>query len=90
MKKSKPVWQSKTLWGILIAAGGFFLHKFGIEVPAPANPNADFVQMQSYINQVKCAQGSMKDLASIAMNAAGFIMAFWGRLKADSALGVKK
>ncbi len=82
---SKQWYQSKTIWGIVFAALGTLLMKFGVDAPQlPAN--ADYEQIALYVQQVKDAQGSLSAIAGIAFSAFGFILALIGRVKADTTI----
>jgi hypothetical protein len=85
---TKPWYTSKTLYGLVIAAAGFFLAKYG--VPAAPSDNADFAQIQSYIAAIKAANGSFTSIAGTVLTAIGFLAALYGRIKADTQLTLGK
>lgn len=83
METTKKWYQSKTIWGIIIAALGFVLTNFlgvqGITLPE----NADFEQLKEYTEAVKAAQGNVGLIISQAMSIVGTILAIIGRVKAE-------
>jgi hypothetical protein len=84
MKISKSWYQSKTIWGILIAAVGYVLSNV-LQVPSVALPeNADFDQLKSYADAVAAAKGDISVIASQVVSAFGSLLAIIGRVKADS------
>lgn len=85
---TKPFWQSKTLIGLALAAGGYFLSKWGVPVTPAAN--SDFNQIQTYIEQIKQANGSFTAIAGTIITAAGFITALYGRIVSETKLTLKK
>lgn len=83
----KKWWQSKTIWGILIAAGGWFLSSV-LQVPdvqLPANP--DFDQLKAYADAIKAAQGNFTGIISQLIGLAGTVMAIIGRIQAGAKIG---
>lgn len=83
----KPWWQSKTIWGILIAAVGFVISEV-LKVPDVVLPeNADFEQLQQYVEAVKAAQGNLTVIISQVIAAVGTILAIYGRVKAEAKIG---
>jgi hypothetical protein len=83
----KPWWQSKTIWGILIAAVGFVISEV-LKVPNVVLPeNADFEQLQAYVEAVKAAKGDLSVIISQVVSAVGAILAIYGRVKAESKIG---
>lgn len=89
MKQVKPWYKSTTLWGIFIAAIGFGLSHWGVDVSAlnlPPNPDA-----QTVINtaeKIKDAHGSITGIISVIASALGSLIAIWGRITATKAVGV--
>ncbi len=55
--QTKKWYQSKTIWGIIVAALGYAMTLIGVEqVSLPEN--ADFEQLKAYAESVKAAQGN--------------------------------
>jgi len=82
--ESKKWYQSKTIWGIIIAFVGYLLSNSlqvqDVSVPA----NADFDSLKELINQIKDAQGNISVIAGQVMGIIGTIIAIYGRIKSDS------
>lgn len=79
----KPWWQSKTIWGILIAAVGYVISEV-LKVPSVSLPeNADFEQLQQYVEAVKAAKGDLAVIISQVVSAVGTVLAIYGRVKAE-------
>jgi len=82
--ESKKWYQSKTIWGIVIAFVGYLLSNslqvHDVSVPA----NADFDSLKELINQIKDAQGNISVIAGQVMGIIGTIIAIYGRIKSDS------
>jgi hypothetical protein len=82
--ESKKWYQSKTIWGIVIAFVGYLLSNslqvHDVSVPA----NADFDSLKELINQIKDAQGNVSVIAGQIMGIIGTIIAIYGRIKSDS------
>lgn len=84
---TKKWWHSKTIWGILIAAGGWIISSV-LKVPdvqLPANP--DFDQLKAYADAIKAANGNFSAIISQLIGAAGTIMAIIGRIQAGAKIG---
>jgi hypothetical protein len=83
----KPWWQSKTIWGILIAAVGFVISEV-LKVPSVSLPeNADFEQLKQYAEAVKASQGSITVIISQVVAAVGAVLGIYGRVVAESKIG---
>lgn len=79
---TKKWFQSKTIWGVLIALLGFVLNqKLQVHVQLPEN--ADFNQLKAYADAIKEAHGSIGVIASQLLSAVGCIVAIIGRIKAE-------
>lgn len=82
--ESKKWYQSKTIWGIIIAFVGYILTNslqvHDVSVPA----NADFDSLKELVNQIKAAQGNVSVIAGQVMGIIGTIIAIYGRIKTDS------
>jgi len=86
MKTSKNWYQSKTIWGILIAAAGFVATQY-FQIPIEAPQNADFEQLKAHAEVIKSAQGNVGIIAGQVVSAIGSIIAIIGRVKADNTIG---
>lgn len=83
----KPWWQSKTIWGILIAAAGFVISEV-LKVPDVVLPeNADFEQLKQYAEAVKASQGNITVIISQVVAAVGAVLSIYGRVVAESKIG---
>lgn len=83
----KPWWQSKTIWGILIAAAGFVISEV-LKVPSVSLPeNADFEQLKQYAEAVKASQGNITVIISQVVAAVGAVLGIYGRVVAESKIG---
>lgn len=83
--EKKSWYQSKTIWGIVIAALGFVATQyFQVPVEVPANP--DFEQLKAHTEAIKAAQGNVGIIAGQVVAAIGSIVAIIGRIKADTPL----
>lgn len=81
--ETKSWYQSKTIWGILIAALGYVLSEV-LKVPnVQLPPNADFDQLKAYADAVQAAQGDITVIISQSIAAIGSILAIYGRMKAE-------
>ena len=83
---SKAWYKSKTIWGILIAAGGFILTEY-LKVPIDVSENADFEQLKSQVEAVKAANGNISVILSEALSVFGSILAIIGRIGAEDKIG---
>jgi len=78
----KKWYQSKTIWGILIAALGAFLSE-SLQVPDIALPeNADYNQLKAYADAIKAAQGNTSSIIATIVSFAGTVLAIYGRVTA--------
>jgi hypothetical protein len=83
--ETKKWYHSKTIWGIVIAALGYFLNRWGVgDLNIPEN--ADLETIKSHIEAFKAAQGNMLSIFSEVMAVAGSIIAILGRFKAEGKL----
>lgn len=83
----KPWWQSKTIWGIVIALVGFVVSEV-LKVPNVSLPeNADFEQLQAYAEALKAAKGDVTVIISQVVAAVGAILGIYGRIKAEQKIG---
>lgn len=79
---TKKWYQSKTIWGILIAALGFVITNY-LKVPDTTLPeNADFNQLKAYAEAIKAADGNISVIVSEIISLIGTILAIYGRIKA--------
>lgn len=84
--KSKKWYQSKTIWGVFIAALGYVMAQLQVQdIQVPAN--ADFEQLKAYAEAIKAAEGNIGTILSQLLAAFGSILAIIGRIKAESKLG---
>lgn len=84
--ENKKWYQSKTIWGIVIAFVGFIINKFFGVAELNIPENADLETIQKHIEAFKLAQGNVMNLASEVMAAFGTLLAIIGRVKADTKL----
>lgn len=86
--QTKKWYQSKTIWGIVIAAIGYVLSSIlkvdGIEYPV----NGDFNELKKYAEAVKASQNDWSALLGNLMSAIGFVVAIIGRIKADTTINL--
>ena len=84
--ETKKWYQSKTIWGIIIAAIGYILSATlgvsGIDIPQ----SDEFDKLENYYQQVKAAKGNIGAIIGAIMNAIGLIVAIIGRIKAETLL----
>lgn len=84
--ETKKWYQSRTIWGIVIAFLGFALNKYlgvdGLELPK----SNDYDQLTKQVEAIKDAQGNIMNLFSQVMAAFGALLALIGRVKAETKL----
>jgi hypothetical protein len=79
----KKWYQSKTIWGVLIAALGFVLTEV-LKVPeVTLPPDADFNQLKAYVDAINNANGNIGVIIGQVMGVVGTILGIIGRIKAD-------
>ena len=82
--ENKKWYQSKTIWGVLIAFIGYLvttkLNVPDLNIPA----NADFDSLHQLVDQVKESQGSISNIAGQIMGIIGTIIAIYGRIKSET------
>ena len=83
--QTKKWYQSKTIWGIVIAAFGFMLNHF-LQVDMELPENADLSTIQEHIDGVKNAGSNLSAILSEVLAFAGTIFAIYGRVKADTTI----
>lgn len=81
--ETKVWYQSKTIWGIVVAAVGYVLSEVFKVPDVQLPPNADFDQLKAYVEAVKAAEGNVSVIISQAIAAVGSIFAIYGRMKAE-------
>ena len=81
--ETKKWYQSKTIWGIAIAAIGFVMSTFGVSEPSVPT-NADFDQLKAYADAIKAANGSIQVIVGQLLAALGTIVSIIGRFKAET------
>lgn len=86
MNTTKAWYQSKTIWGVVIAAAGFFAAQY-LQAPVEPPANADFDQLKAHVEAVKAAKGNVAALISQAVAVVSSITAIISRVKADSKIG---
>lgn len=80
---TKSWYQSKTIWGIIIAALGFVISEV-LKVPdVQLPPNADFEQLKAYTEAVKAAEGNISVIISQIVSAIGTFLGIYGRITAE-------
>ena len=84
--QKKKWYQSKTIWGIVIAALGFAATSY-LQAPIEVPANADFEQLKAHADAIKAAQGNVGIIIGQVIAAVGSIVAILGRVKADSTIG---
>jgi hypothetical protein len=85
--ESKKWYQSKTIWGIIIAALGYFMTTIGAGSPElPAN--ADFDQLKAYAEAIKAAQGNLSAIIGQVLAGVGTIVSIIGRFQAETKVTV--
>jgi hypothetical protein len=84
--ETKKWYQSKTIWGIMIAGIGFLLTEI-LKVPDVTLPeNADFEQLKQYADAIKLANGNVGVIIGQIMGIVGTILGIIGRVKAGQKL----
>jgi len=84
--ESKKWYQSKTIWGIVIAALGFVATQyFQVPIEVPVNP--DFEQLKAHTEAIKAAQGNVGIIAGQIVAAIGSVIAIIGRINAEGKIG---
>lgn len=83
--EKKKWYQSKTIWGIVIAALGFVATQY-FQVPIEVPANADFEQLKAHTDAIKAAQGNIGIIIGQVIAAVGSVVAIIGRVKADTPL----
>lgn len=79
----KKWYQSKTIWGVLIAALGFVLTEV-LKVPeVTLPPDADFNQLKAYVDAINNANGNIGVIIGQVMGVVGTILGIIGRVKAE-------
>ena len=84
--ESKKWYQSKTIWGIVIAALGFAATSF-LQAPIEVPANADFDQLKAHADAIKAAQGNIGIIAGQIVAGIGSVIAIIGRVKAEGKIG---
>jgi len=81
--ESKKWYQSKTIWGIVIAALGFFMSTIGVDYPSLPE-NADFNQLKAYAEAIKAAQGNWSAIIGQVLAGVGTLVSIIGRFQAET------
>ncbi len=78
----KKWWQSKTIWGIAIAALGVLLNNvLKVDVVLPADATVD--QTEAAIEAIKAAQGDLGAIAAQVITLIGLVVGVIGRIQAE-------
>lgn len=84
---TKKWYQSKTIWGIVIAAIGYFMTQV-LKVDQPALPqNADYNTLVEYVKAIQNSGGNISVIIGQVIGLIGSALAIYGRVKADSTIG---
>lgn len=85
--QKKQWYQSKTIWGVVIAFIGFLItEKLQVpDVTLPTNP--DFDELKKYYEAVQDADGNIGAIIGQFVSAIGTLLAIIGRIKADTQIG---
>ncbi len=81
--ETKKWYQSKTIWGIIVAALGYFMTTIGVENPTLPE-NADFDQLKAYAEAIKAAQGNWSAIIGQVLAGIGTIVSIIGRFQAET------
>lgn len=90
-KKGVKYWyQSKTIWGVILASAGFFISNSVqadyLQTPDPNDVNA----LKVYANNIKNSDGDFWVVIGQIMSAAGSVLAIIGRIQADEKIQRKQ
>jgi hypothetical protein len=80
---TKKWYQSRTIWGIAIAAIGYLMTTLGVD-STPLPENADFDQLKAYAEAIKAAQGSWSVIMGQIFAAVGTVVSVIGRFQAEA------
>lgn len=84
--ESKKWYQSKTIWGILIAAIGYFMTQV-LKVDEPALPqNPDYNTLMAYVKAIQSSEGNISAILGQIIGLIGSGIAIYGRVKADTSI----
>lgn len=82
----KKWYQSKTIWGVVIAFVGYVLSNVvgvpDLNIPA----NADYEALSALVKNVKESQGDLSVVLGQVMGLLGTALAIYGRVKAEGQL----
>jgi hypothetical protein len=81
----KKWYQSKTIWGIIIAFLGFLLTTV-LQVDISLPESADYDTILKHVENLRAAQNNVMLLLSEGMAFVGTILAIYGRFKAEEKL----
>jgi hypothetical protein len=83
----KKWYQSKTIWGVVIAFIGYVLSNIvgvpDLNIPA----NADYEALSTLVKNVKESQGDISVILGQVMGFIGTGLAIYGRIKAEGKIG---
>jgi hypothetical protein len=82
----KKWYQSKTIWGIVIAFMGYLLSTV-LKVEEPRLPdNPDYESLQAYVEAIKAAKGDLSVIIGQLIGLIGSTLAIYGRVKAEATI----
>lgn len=81
--KTKHWYQSKTIWGIIIAFVGFLVNQV-LKVDLQVPENADMEAIYHHYLLLKENQNSATGLITEMMSVIGTLLAIYGRVKSDT------
>lgn len=84
--KGKNWYESKTIWGVLLASVGFFVSSSIQDEQIKAIQNADLVQLKQYAENIKNSNGNVAVVISQILSAIGAVVAIIGRLNANKSI----
>jgi len=82
--EAKKWYQSKTIWGVLIALLGFFVTEKLQMQDIP--PDADTQQIIQYFEEFRNSNGDVAIIISQIAGILGSLLAIYGRIKADTTI----
>lgn len=81
--QTKKWYQSKTIWGIIVAALGYVMASIGVDSVALPE-NADFEQLKAYAEAMKAAKGDWATILGQVLAGVGTIVSIVGRFQAET------
>lgn len=84
----KKWYQSKTIWGIIVAFLGFIIREyFNVDLEIPQN--ADYDTIMHHVEMFKASKSDTVAIISEIMATTGTLIAIYGRFKAEDKVTVK-